>query len=39
MQQLLLALEHVAKCGICHQDVKPENLMLHDLSDSDMLGI
>ncbi|CAK8997594.1 Calcium-dependent protein kinase 3 [Durusdinium trenchii] len=35
MQQLLLALEHVAKCGICHQDVKPENLMLHDLSIED----
>ena len=32
MQQLLLALEHVAQCGICHQDVKPENLMLYDLS-------
>ncbi|CAJ1438140.1 unnamed protein product [Effrenium voratum] len=32
VQQLLLALEHVALCGVVHQDVKPENLMLYDLS-------
>ena len=30
-QQLLLALEHVTKCDIIHQDVKPENLMLYNL--------
>ena len=31
-QQLLLALEHVTRCDIIHQDVKPENLMLYNLS-------
>lgn len=30
--QLLLAVDHVASCGLAHQDVKPENLMLCDLS-------
>ncbi|CAE7666357.1 CPK3, partial [Symbiodinium pilosum] len=32
IHQLLLAVDHVASCGISHQDVKPENLMLCDLS-------
>jgi serine/threonine protein kinase len=32
VRQLLLALEHLAGCGIEHQDVKPENMMLHDVS-------
>lgn len=32
IRQLLLALEHLAACGVEHQDVKPENMMLHDVS-------
>jgi len=32
VRQLLLALEHLALCGIEHQDVKPENMMLYDVS-------
>jgi len=32
VRQLLLALEHLASCGVEHQDVKPENMMLHDVS-------
>lgn len=32
IRQLLLALEHLSACGVEHQDVKPENMMLHDVS-------
>lgn len=32
VRQLLLALEHLANCGVEHQDVKPENMMLYDVS-------
>lgn len=32
IRQLLLALEHLNNCGVEHQDVKPENMMLHDVS-------
>mmetsp|Transcript_28667 Transcript_28667/g.66488 ORF Transcript_28667/g.66488 Transcript_28667/m.66488 type:complete len:682 (+) Transcript_28667:79-2124(+) len=32
VRQLLLALEHIAACGVEHQDVKPENMMLYDVS-------
>eukprot|EP00931_Biecheleriopsis_adriatica_P055831 TRINITY_DN33086_c0_g1_i1.p1 TRINITY_DN33086_c0_g1~~TRINITY_DN33086_c0_g1_i1.p1 ORF type:complete len:759 (-),score=168.80 TRINITY_DN33086_c0_g1_i1:15-2291(-) len=32
MRQLFLALEHLSNCGIEHQDVKPENMMLFDVS-------
>jgi len=32
VRQLLLALEHLAACGVEHQDVKPENMMLYDVS-------
>jgi len=32
IKQLLLALEHLVSCGVEHQDVKPENMMLHDVS-------
>jgi len=34
VRQLFLALEHLANCGIEHQDVKPENMMLYDVSVS-----
>lgn len=34
LRQLLLALEHLASCGIEHQDVKPENMMLYDVQVS-----
>lgn len=29
VRQLLLALEHIVACGVEHQDVKPENMMLY----------
>lgn len=32
VRQLLLALEHLCACDVEHQDVKPENMMLHDVS-------
>lgn len=32
VKQLLLALEHLTAYGVEHQDVKPENMMLHDVS-------
>jgi serine/threonine protein kinase len=32
IRQLLLALEHINTCGIEHQDVKPENMMLYDFN-------
>mmetsp|Transcript_51147 Transcript_51147/g.79966 ORF Transcript_51147/g.79966 Transcript_51147/m.79966 type:complete len:654 (+) Transcript_51147:84-2045(+) len=32
VKQLLLALEHLNSHGVEHQDVKPENMMLHDVS-------
>lgn len=32
IRQLLLALEHLSAAGVEHQDVKPENMMLHDVS-------
>jgi serine/threonine protein kinase len=32
VRQLLLALEHLCSCGVEHQDVKPENMMLYDVS-------
>lgn len=32
VRQLLLALEHLTSCGVEHQDVKPENMMLFDVS-------
>lgn len=32
VRQLLLALEHLGSCGVEHQDVKPENMMLYDVS-------
>jgi len=38
IRQLLLALEHLAECGVEHQDVKPENMMLHDVSVSNCHG-
>jgi len=31
IRQLFLALEHLSNCGVEHQDVKPENMMLHDV--------
>eukprot|EP00929_Paragymnodinium_shiwhaense_P042682 TRINITY_DN22049_c0_g1_i1.p1 TRINITY_DN22049_c0_g1~~TRINITY_DN22049_c0_g1_i1.p1 ORF type:complete len:693 (+),score=135.46 TRINITY_DN22049_c0_g1_i1:107-2185(+) len=34
VRQLLLALEHLTDCGVEHQDVKPENMMLYDVSVS-----
>lgn len=34
IRQLLLALEHLGTCGVEHQDVKPENMMLYDVSVS-----
>lgn len=34
IRQLLLALEHLGRCGVEHQDVKPENMMLFDVSVS-----
>ena len=30
--QLLHALEHLVSCGVEHQDVKPENMMMYDVS-------
>ncbi|CAK0813485.1 unnamed protein product, partial [Prorocentrum cordatum] len=38
LRQLLLALEHLAACGIEHQDVKPENMMLYSVSVSSAQG-
>jgi len=38
VRQLLLALEHLNACGVEHQDVKPENMMLHDISVSSQRG-
>lgn len=35
IHQLLMALEHVAACGIEHQDVKPENIFLYRCSLAD----
>jgi len=32
IRQLLLALEHLIACGVDHQDIKPENMMLYNLS-------
>jgi len=32
LRQLLLALQHVSARGVEHQDVKPENMMLYDVS-------
>jgi len=32
LRQILLALEHIDACGVEHQDVKPENLLLHTVS-------
>eukprot|EP00928_Gymnodinium_smaydae_P030104 TRINITY_DN22466_c1_g6_i1.p1 TRINITY_DN22466_c1_g6~~TRINITY_DN22466_c1_g6_i1.p1 ORF type:complete len:722 (+),score=159.58 TRINITY_DN22466_c1_g6_i1:144-2309(+) len=32
LRQLLLALEHLVSRGVEHQDVKPENMMLYDVS-------
>mmetsp|Transcript_31415 Transcript_31415/g.73344 ORF Transcript_31415/g.73344 Transcript_31415/m.73344 type:complete len:664 (+) Transcript_31415:83-2074(+) len=32
IRQLLLALEHLIACGVDHQDVKPENMMLYNVS-------
>lgn len=32
VRQLLLALDHLTACGVEHQDVKPENMMLYDVS-------
>lgn len=32
MRQLMLALEHIHSRGVEHQDVKPENMMLYDVS-------
>mmetsp|Transcript_406 Transcript_406/g.1387 ORF Transcript_406/g.1387 Transcript_406/m.1387 type:complete len:653 (-) Transcript_406:125-2083(-) len=32
VRQLLLALEHLIACGVDHQDIKPENMMLYNLS-------
>jgi len=29
MKQLLLALDHLGRCGVEHRDVKPENLLLY----------
>mmetsp|Transcript_93295 Transcript_93295/g.204175 ORF Transcript_93295/g.204175 Transcript_93295/m.204175 type:complete len:689 (+) Transcript_93295:3-2069(+) len=37
-RQLLLALQHLAACSVEHQDVKPENMMLHDVSVSSCKG-
>lgn len=34
IRQLLLALEHLTSMGVEHQDIKPENMMLYDLSAS-----
>jgi len=34
MRQLLQALEHLSSYGVDHQDVKPENMMLFDVSYS-----
>lgn len=31
LRQLFLALAHLASCGVEHQDVKPENMMLYDV--------
>jgi len=38
MRQLLLALEHINACGVEHQDVKPENMMLYDVSVATQRG-
>lgn len=38
IRQLLLALEHLGSCGVDHQDVKPENMMLHDVSVQSCTG-
>lgn len=32
IRQLLLALEHIICCGVDHQDVKPENMLLYSFS-------
>ena len=32
LRQLLLALQHVTACGVEHQDVKPENMLLYGVS-------
>lgn len=32
LRQVLLALEHLGSCGVEHQDVKPENMLLYDVS-------
>ena len=34
LRQLFLALQHLSSCGVEHQDVKPENMMLFDVSVS-----
>ncbi|CAJ1370588.1 unnamed protein product [Effrenium voratum] len=34
LRQLCMALEHLASCGVEHQDVKPENMMLFDVTVS-----
>lgn len=38
VRQLLLALEHLNACDVEHQDVKPENMMLYDVSVSAQRG-
>uniref|UniRef100_A0A7S1WTL5 Protein kinase domain-containing protein n=1 Tax=Alexandrium catenella TaxID=2925 RepID=A0A7S1WTL5_ALECA len=38
IRQLLLALEHLNMCDVEHQDVKPENMMLYDVSVSAQSG-
>jgi hypothetical protein len=35
VRQLLLALDHILSCGVEHQDVKPENMLLHSFSLSE----
>eukprot|EP00927_Polykrikos_kofoidii_P061867 TRINITY_DN56690_c0_g1_i1.p1 TRINITY_DN56690_c0_g1~~TRINITY_DN56690_c0_g1_i1.p1 ORF type:complete len:707 (-),score=95.79 TRINITY_DN56690_c0_g1_i1:376-2217(-) len=35
VRQVLLALEHINACGVEHQDVKPENMLLYNLSMQD----
>eukprot|EP00929_Paragymnodinium_shiwhaense_P096668 TRINITY_DN5834_c0_g2_i1.p1 TRINITY_DN5834_c0_g2~~TRINITY_DN5834_c0_g2_i1.p1 ORF type:complete len:815 (+),score=191.17 TRINITY_DN5834_c0_g2_i1:116-2560(+) len=32
LRQLLTALEHIHACGVEHQDIKPENMLLHNFS-------
>ncbi|CAK9054114.1 Calcium-dependent protein kinase 3 (PfCDPK3) [Durusdinium trenchii] len=34
LRQLFLALQHLSSCGVEHQDVKPENMMLFDVAVS-----